>query len=139
MKKPFSLIIFKIVGIAGIACALFGIILSIRGFGDFETNNFMIGGFLTTFGLFIGISFSILGFRPEISKMAIQSQKYIQEENKEALKEISDTTAEIHANAVKTIANAAAEGFSQNTVFCKECGEKIDSDSKFCRHCGTKQ
>ena len=22
---------------------------------------------------------------------------------------------------------------------CKECGEKIDADSKFCRHCGTKQ
>jgi hypothetical protein len=139
MKKPLLFLILKIVGFFCLAIALLGIVLVINGFGDFETNNFMIGGFLTTFGLFIGISFSILGFRPEISKMAIQSQKYIQEENKEALKEISDTTAEINANAVKTIANAVAEGFSQNTVFCKECGEKIDSDSKFCRHCGTKQ
>ena len=139
MKKPFSFIIFRIIGIMGIAAGILGVILTITGFGDFESNNFMIGGFLATFGFFIGISCTVIGFLPEMSKMTVQTQKYIQNENKEDLKEIADTAAEIHAEAVTTIAHAAAEGFSQNTVFCKECGEKIDSDSKFCRHCGTKQ
>ena len=139
MKKTFSFIIFRIIGIMGIAAGILGVILAITGFGDFESNNFMIGGFLATFGFFIGISCTVIGFLPEMSKMTVQTQKYIQNENKEDLKEIADTAAEIHAEAVTTIAHAAAEGFSQNTVFCKECGEKIDSDSKFCRHCGTKQ
>ena len=139
MKKPSVFTILKIVGFCGFAAALLGIILTITGFNDFESNNFMIGGFLATFGFFIGFSCTILGFSPELSKMSVKTQKYIQNENKEDLKEIADTSAEIHAEAVTTIAHAAAEGFSQNTVFCKECGEKIDSDSKFCRHCGTKQ
>ena len=24
-------------------------------------------------------------------------------------------------------------------MFCKECGKRIDDDSKFCSHCGTKK
>ena len=140
MKKPLSLIILKIIGICCLALALLGIILVITGFGDFETNNFMIGGFLTTFGLFAGVSCTMAGFLPEISKTSIRTQKYIQNENKEDLKDIANTTAEINANAVTTITHAAAKGFTQeNTVFCKECGAKIDADSKFCRHCGMKQ
>ena len=139
MKKPSSFIIFRIIGSIGIAAGILGIILVITGFGDFESNNFMVGGFLATFGFFIGISCTVIGFLPEMSKMAVQTHKYIQNENKDDLKEIADTAAEINADAVTTIAHAAAEGFSQNTVFCKECGAKIDADSKFCRYCGTKQ
>lgn len=140
MKKPLSLIILRIIGICALAIALLGIVLVITGFGDFETNNFMIGGFLTTFGLFAGVSCTVAGFLPEISKTSIRTQKYIQNENKEDLKDIANTSAEIHAEAVTTITHAAAKGFTQgDTVFCKECGAKIDADSKFCRHCGTKQ
>ena len=49
------------------------------------------------------------------------------------------TQAEINANAVTTLARAAADGFSGEKVFCKKCGETIDADSVFCRYCGTKQ
>lgn len=140
MKKPLSFLILRIIGICCLALALLGIVLVIVGFGDFETNNFMIGGFLTTFGLFAGISCTVASLLPEISKISVRTQKYIQNENKEDLTDIANTAAEIHANAVTTISHAAAKGFAQeNTVFCKECGEKIDADSKFCRHCGTKQ
>ena len=140
MKKPLSLIILRIIGICALAIALLGIVLVITGFDDFETNKFMIGGFLTTFGLFAGVSCTVAGFLPEISKTSIRTQKYIQNENKEDLKDIANTSAEIHAEAVTTITHAAAKGFTQgDTVFCKECGAKIDADSKFCRHCGTKQ
>lgn len=140
MKKPLSLLILRIIGFCCLAIALLGIILVINGFGDFETNHFMIGSFLATFGLFAGISCTVSGFLPEISKTSIRTQKYIQNENKEDLTDIANTAAEINANAVTTISHAAAQGFTQeDTVFCKECGAKIDADSKFCRHCGTKQ
>jgi hypothetical protein len=139
-KKPTHFHIFKLVGVVGVITAVIGIALAISGFGDFETNNFMIGGFLTTFGLFAGISCTVAGFQPEIAKTSIRTNKYIQDENKEDLTDIANTAAKIHANAVTTISHAAAKGFTQeNTVFCKECGAKIDADSKFCRHCGTKQ
>ena len=140
MKKPLSFLILRIIGFCCLALALLGIVLVIVGFGDFETNNFMIGGFLTTFGLFTGIACTVASFLPEISKTTIRTQKYIQNENKEDLTDLANTAAEINANAVTTISRAAAQGFTQeNTVFCKECGAKIAADSKFCRHCGTKQ
>ena len=140
MKKPLSFLILRIIGICCLAIALLGIVLVIIGFDDFETNHFMIGSFLATFGLFAGITCTLAGFRPEISKTSIRTQKYIQNENKEYLTDIANTAAEINANAVTSISRAAAQGFTQeNTVFCKECGAKIDADSKFCRYCGTKQ
>ena len=46
-KNPLYFLIFKLIGVVGIVAAVTGIILSIVGFGDFESNNFMIGGFLT--------------------------------------------------------------------------------------------
>ena len=54
--KPKHFIIFKIIGIIGIILAIIGFVLTFVGFGDFESNNFMIGGLMTTFGLFIGVS-----------------------------------------------------------------------------------
>ena len=78
--------------------------------------------------------------KTELSKTSIRTQKYIQNENKEDLTDIANTVAEINANAVTTISRVTAQGFThENTIFCKECGAKIDADSKFCRHCGTKQ
>ena len=43
MKKPIRFIILKIVGFVGVAVLIAGIVLAINGFGDFESNNFMIG------------------------------------------------------------------------------------------------
>ena len=139
MKKPFIFTVLKIVGVGGIVCAVAGMVLTVKGFGDFETNNFMIGGFMTTFGLFVGISSLISGFRPEMTKMAIKTHKYIQNESKEDLTDIATSSAEITSEAVTLTARAVSEGFYGDKVFCKECGAKIDADSKFCRECGTKQ
>ena len=50
-QKPKHILLFKIIGSVGIALAVYGIVLAVTGFGDFESNRFMIGGFLTTFGL----------------------------------------------------------------------------------------
>jgi len=99
-NKPKHFMIFKCVGFLGIILAFIGFILTITGFGDFESNNFMIGGFMVTFGLFIGISGLIIGFRPEITKMATKSARYIQQENKEDFIDIATNTADITSEAI---------------------------------------
>ena len=139
MKKPVVFLLMKIVGIVGIALAIFGFVLSINGFGDFESNNFMIGGFIGVFGLFIGISGLVFGFRSEISKMAAKSARYIQEETREDLTAMASTGAEIVEDAVTRTASAVREGLSGDTVYCKHCGAVIDADSKFCKSCGKEQ
>jgi hypothetical protein len=138
-KKPKHFFIFKILGILGILLGILGVILTITGFNDFESNRFMIGTMLTPFALFIGISCTIIGFRPEIEKNNIQTTRYIQEENKEELKDIANNSADIMENAVSQTASAVKNGLKENTLFCKYCGEKIDADSKFCKHCGKEQ
>ena len=139
MKKPVVFLLMKIVGIVGIGLGIFGFVLSINGFGDFESNNFMIGGFIGVFGLFIGISGLVFGFRPEISKMAAKSARYIQEETREDLTAMASTGAEIVEDAVTRTASAGREGLSGDTVYCKHCGAVIDADSKFCKSCGKEQ
>ena len=137
-NKPKYFIIFKIVGFIGIILAIAGFVLTFVGFGDFESNNFMIGGLMATFGLFIGVSGLVIGFRPEITKASTQSIKYIQQENKEDLKDIASTAVEITSEAITKTATAIKTGLDDK-MFCKHCGEKIDSDSKFCNKCGKEQ
>ena len=137
-NKPKYFIIFKILGFIGIILAIAGFVLTFVGFGDFESNNFMIGGLMATFGLFIGVSGLVIGFRPEITKASTQSIKYIQQENKEDLKDIASTAVEITSEAITKTATAIKTGLDDK-MFCKHCGEKIDSDSKFCNKCGKEQ
>ena len=137
-NKPKHFIIFKIIGLIGIILAIIGFVLTFVGFGDFESNNFMIGGFLSTFGLFIGISCLMIGFRPEITRMSAKSAKYIQQENKEDFRDIASNTADIASEAITKTTTAIKKGL-EDKIFCKHCGEKIDSDSKFCNKCGKEQ
>ena len=137
-KKPIFFLIFKIIGVAGVAAAIYGAVLAIRGFGDFESNNFMIGGFLAVLGVFVGISCTVVGFGPEIAKMRAKTTRYIVEENKGDLTAIATNTAEIMSDAVTTTTAAVVDGM-RATKFCKHCGEKIDADSKFCPSCGKEQ
>ena len=137
-NKPKHFIVFKIVGFIGIIFAFIGFILTFIGFGDFETNNFMIGGFMATFGLFIGILCLMVGFRPEITKMSTKSAKYIQQENKEDFIDIASNTADIASEAITKTTSAIKKGLDDK-IFCKHCGAKIDSDSKFSNKCGKEQ
>ena len=134
-KKPGHFLVFKIIGFIGVAIAVIGLINLISGFGSFHTQKFLIGMFMMPIGFFLGFTFLMLGFRPEVSKMASKSVKYIQQENKDVLKDIASTNADINSDAVTITAKAFKEGF-KDTVFCKHCGKEIDADSKFCRYCG---
>ena len=92
---------------------------------------------MLTFGLFVGIACLMMGFRPEMTKATIKTAKYIQEQNKEILKDFVSTNAEITSEAVKTTVKAAKEGLKE-TMYCKYCGKEIDKDSIFCQECGKK-
>ena len=90
---------------------------------------------MAALGFFIGFAGLMFGFRPELSKMTIKSAKYIQQENREDLKDLTKTSAEIASDAIKTTTKAIKEGL-KDSMYCKHCGAEIDADSKFCKSCG---
>ena len=137
-EKPIRFIILKIVGFVGVAVLIAGIVLAMNGFGDFESNNFMIGTFLAVAGVAIAGTCLATGFGPEIAKARANTIRYIQEENKDDFSAIATNNAQIMSDAVKITAGAVKDGI-RATKFCKHCGEKIDEDSKFCSSCGKEQ
>ena len=137
-KKPIYFLMFKILGCLGVVAVISGIALVISGFGDFETNNFMIGSFVSVGGVMLTAVGLSIGFAPEIAKARAKTIRYIQEENTEDLTAIASNSAEIVSDAFATTASAISEGV-RKTMFCKHCGAKIDADSKFCSSCGKEQ
>ena len=138
MNKPRHFWIFKIIGIIGIGAMVTGIVLAIAGFGDFESNNYMIGSFTAAIGVPMTVLGITIGFSPEIAKARAKTLRYIQEENKAELTAIATGNAEIMSDALKTTADALSDG-ARKTKFCRHCGEKIDADSRFCSVCGKEQ
>ena len=137
-KKPKHLLILKILGFVFVTIGIIGIVLSVKGFGDFSNNNFMIGGMMTCFGFFAGFTCLTFGFLPQMSRMSVKTTKYIQQENKEDLTEIANTNADIQSDAITMKTKALKKGL-KDTMFCKHCGAEIDADSKFCNRCGKEQ
>lgn len=105
----------------------------------------IIGIVLVCVILFIAIvsEGSYKGIEKQLTKMGkavANAQNNILNENEEALKTAANKNADIHKEAVKTMASAVKEGFSEKgEMFCKHCGASIDSDSKFCKKCGKEQ
>lgn len=140
MKKFFNIFnILKAVGFAFLALAIYGLVLTFTGFGDFETNDFMIGGFLFTFSLVIAIPCLVSGFSRSIARLKAKTALHIHTENRDTLAQLATTQAEITSQAVATTAQAVRKGLAENTMFCKHCGTEIPADSKFCKHCGGEQ
>ena len=135
MNRPRHFWIFKIIGVIGAVATVTGIVLTVAGFGDFESNNFMIGSFVAVIGVMMTALGITIGFGPEIAKARAKTLRYIQEENKDDLTAIANNSAEIMSDAVSKTANAIANGV-QKTMFCKHCGARIDADSTFCSQCG---
>ena len=134
-KKPILFLFFKLLGLVGFGMFIFGVVKLVNGFGQFDDNSFLVGTLMMPFGLFLGVTGLAIGFKPEMTKHSIKTAKYIQEDNKEELKEMLSTTAKIHSEAVTTTAKAIKAGMA-DIMYCKHCGQKIDTDSKFCKYCG---
>ena len=135
MNSPRHFWIFKIIGVIGAVATVTGIVLTVAGFGDFESNNFMIGSFVAVIGVMMTALGITIGFGPEIAKLRAKTLRYIQEENKEDLTAIASNSVEIMSDAGSKTAGAIANGV-QKTMFCKHCGARIDADSTFCSCCG---
>lgn len=74
-----------------------------------------------------------------MSGVAIKTQKTIFDEHEETMKDIAKRQADIESESIEVKARALKKGLSQDSVYCKYCGEKIDKDSVFCKSCGKKQ
>lgn len=137
-KKPKHFIVCKVFGILFLIVGIAGFVLSFTNFGNFDNNFFMIGGTLGSFGIFLGVALTFVGFSPEIRKMNIKSEKYIQKENEEDLSDLAEMSADISSKAITKTVKSVEKGL-KDTKFCKYCGAEIDADSKFCSHCGKEQ
>ena len=63
----------------------------------------------------------------------------ILDRNEETLKDIATRSANIAKEGVETTAGAIRNGLTEDTMFCKYCGQSIDEDSKYCQYCGKEQ
>lgn len=77
--------------------------------------------------------------RGKMMSREIRAQKYMVEESKQDIKSISDNVSYATKDGIKTTVGAIKEGLTQDKIFCKYCGNEIDSDSLFCKKCGKKQ
>ena len=74
-------------------------------------------------------------FRAKIVGLNVKTAKYVQDENKETLKELSQTSGEMVGAAAQAIKDELNIDFKE----CSSCGKKIPADSEFCNKCGEKQ
>lgn len=92
--------------------------------------------------VFILVIASIISpkFRGKMMSRQIKATRYMMDESKEDIKDISDDMADATKNSIETTMRAIKKGFTEDEkIYCKYCGNKIDNDSKFCKNCGKEQ
>ena len=73
-------------------------------------------------------------------EIGVKTTKGIMDENEDDLRHISSKGADIASDGITKTVRAIKKGMSDaGDVYCKHCGESIDSDSTFCKACGKKQ
>ena len=102
---------------------------------------FMIGVFAVFIIIFVAfIIFFITGTsRKGLEKRLTRSmsilakvQNNVMKNNEDILRQNADMNADINKDAIRIMSKAVKEGFSDdNTVYCKNCGQLIDEDSRF--------
>jgi len=85
----------------------------------------------------------VLMFNPKLRGKLMSNQikatKYMVNESKEDIQDITTNIADATKDGVEITTRAIKNGITQNLMFCKHCGYEIDSDSKFCKKCGKEQ
>ena len=73
-------------------------------------------------------------------EIGVKTAKGVLDENEEDIRHVVGKTADISKDAITTTTRAIKKGLTEEeSVYCKHCGESIDSDSTFCKVCGKKQ
>ena len=76
----------------------------------------------------------------DLGEIGVKTTKGIMDENEDDLRHISSKGADIASDGITKTVRAIKKGMSDaGDVYCKHCGESIDSDSSFCKACGKKQ
>ena len=76
-------------------------------------------------------------FKGKMLSKQVKATKYMMDESKGDIQSVSTDMAEATSDAVEISTRAIKKGFtSEESIFCKYCGQKIDKDSKFCNKCG---
>ena len=74
------------------------------------------------------------------AEIGISSQKQILDNNAEVMEELSTKNAEIKSAGIEKMARAVKKGLTEEvTLYCKHCGSANDTDSAYCKKCGKKQ
>ena len=67
----------------------------------------------------------------------VKSLKYMMDDSKDTLKNLTDDMTDITKVSVEATARAVKKGLTEEEdITCPHCGKKIDKDSKYCKHCG---
>ena len=73
-------------------------------------------------------------------EIGVKTAKGIIDENEDDIRHVVGKTADMSKDAITTTTRAIKKGLTEEeSVYCKHCGESIDSDSTFCKACGKKQ
>lgn len=75
----------------------------------------------------------------DISTSAINIEKNILDKNENILKDIATKKANISSIGVEATAKAIKKGLTEENIYCKHCGKTIAPDSKYCKYCGKEQ
>ena len=106
-------------------------------------------GFDFVFVLIFATAFLIIGFvlllifvpklRAKFMGNNIKATRYMTDEYENDLRNIATKGADINKEGIKITARAIKDGITNESIYCKYCGESIDDDSVFCKKCGKKQ
>ena len=78
--------------------------------------------------------------RGKMMSNQIKSMKYMMDESKDDIENVSTNMAGATKDGIKITAHAIKEGLTEEEkAYCKHCGSRIDKDSKFCKNCGKEQ
>ena len=78
--------------------------------------------------------------RGKMMSKQIKAAKYMMDESKEDLQDISTNMANATKDGIETTTRAIKKGITnEEKTTCKYCGNGIDKDSSFCKHCGKEQ
>ena len=97
--------------------------------------------FIITIVVFIFVF--ILMFNPKIRgkfmSKQIKATKYMMDDSKDTLKNLTNDMTDITKDSVEATARAVKKGLTEEDgVACPHCGKKIDKDSKYCKYCGAR-
>ncbi|NLW69953.1 MAG: zinc ribbon domain-containing protein [Eubacteriaceae bacterium] len=72
-------------------------------------------------------------------KIMVDSAERVIGQNKSALKNMAQDSADITSGAIEQTMRAVKRGLSEESIYCKHCGQAIDGNSVYCKYCGRKQ